>query len=74
MLAVMSGCLHQVKFIPLDEQEVIDRSLVDSPADTQLVLEAEGLTAPTAICFNYSDGTMLSEGRSFLRNCFGLCT
>jgi len=58
LLAVMSGCLHQVKFIPLDEQEVIDRSLVDSPADTQLVLEAEGLTAPTAICFNYTDGTM----------------
>jgi glucose/arabinose dehydrogenase len=57
-LLPFTGCLHTPSFVPSDQQQVIDRAVVDMPTDTELRVIATGLTAPTAICFDESDGTM----------------
>src|SRR5438105_1468981 len=55
---ISTGCLHHPTFLDPRLQQVIDRSVVETPTDTELRMIAGGLTAPTAFCFGESDGTM----------------
>jgi len=58
MISLTAGCLHTPRFLPPDEQIFVDHSIIETPADTQISVIASGLTAPTAFCFDPSDGTM----------------
>jgi glucose/arabinose dehydrogenase len=57
LVVMTAGCLHGPTFVPSAQQQIIDRSVIDSPSDTQVVMIASGLTAPTSFCID-ADGTM----------------
>jgi glucose/arabinose dehydrogenase len=48
-----TGCTHRVKYYRPGEQPILTRDVVEFPANTQMAVLAEGLTAPTCICFDY---------------------
>ena len=53
----LTGCIHDPQMVPLSRQTVIDRAIVEYPADCTLVQVVKGLNCPTAMCWD-SDGNM----------------
>lgn len=56
LILVGTGCTGTPRVVPLAQQKPIDRSLVEIPAGTVLLLEVDGLTTPTSICFDNEEG------------------
>lgn len=52
---VAGGCARGPHVIPLEQQQVIDRSEVEYPGRLQLTTAVAGLTAPTAVAFETSN-------------------
>src|SRR4051794_1753897 len=62
-----TGCTGTPRIVPLAQQKPIDRSLVEIPAGMALLLEADGLTTPTSLCFDNEEGehkgtVLIAEG------------
>jgi glucose/arabinose dehydrogenase len=60
-LALISGCKTTPTMVPADKQVAIDRSIVEYPANTELVPVIRGLTAPTAIAFDEEGNILIAE-------------
>ena len=54
--SLIGGCTGTPRVIPLNQQKPWDRSYVEIPTGTELLLEVEGLTAPTSMCIDLSEG------------------
>src|SRR5690349_3755296 len=54
--AFIAGCTYSPRVVPIAQQKPIDRAIVDTPAGTVLVVEMDGLTAPTSICIDNGEG------------------
>ena len=50
------GCRSGPAIVDIDLQKTIDRQIVDYPPNVQLTVYAEGLTAPSAMAFDYDEG------------------
>src|SRR5205823_14100519 len=60
-LILLTGCTHRVYFYRPGEQRVINRDAVEFPANTQLLVYAEGLTAPSSICWDAQGNLIVAE-------------
>ena len=61
-LALLAGCHGAPRLLDTEQQGVIDRSIIEYPAGTELRPLVQGLTGPVAIAFD-GDGTLLvAEG------------
>src|SRR5688500_9869030 len=56
------GCTVAPTLLLPEQQQVIDRKLVEYPADTELRPYITGLTAPTAIAFDPQGLLLIAEG------------
>ncbi len=61
-VSVAAGCTAGPALLPTEAQQVIDRKLVEYPADTELRPYIAGLTAPTAIAFDPQGMLLIAEG------------
>jgi len=52
LLALLPGCARGPRNLLAMSQPTIDRSIIETPAGFQIRVAADGLTAPTAICFD----------------------
>ena len=57
MLALLvSGCVRGPVLVSSEQQKPLDRSISETPAGMAMTCIAEGLTAPTAFCFDLTEG------------------
>ncbi|CAN5427583.1 hypothetical protein BH09PLA1_BH09PLA1_26850 [soil metagenome] len=56
LIAWIAGCTGSPRVVPVAQQKRIDAALVEVPAGTSLLVEVEGLTSPTSICFDNEEG------------------
>lgn len=62
LLLLLTGCAGGPRVLSVEQQVLIDRRVVEYPANTELRPYIEGLSAATAMCFD-TDGTLLvAEG------------
>jgi glucose/arabinose dehydrogenase len=61
-VCAMSGCLKPPRFCIPDEQQTIDRQLVEYPAGYELQRFVTDLTAPTCIAFDTDGSKLVAEG------------
>jgi hypothetical protein len=52
----LGGCQSSPSIVPNSQQKAIDRDIVEYPPNVQLTLFARGITAPSAIAFDYDEG------------------
>src|SRR5438552_7964889 len=61
LIGSITGCTHRVYFYRPGEQRVINRDAVEFPANTQLLVYAEGLTAPSSIGWDAQGNLIIAE-------------
>lgn len=59
---LVGGCVPSPILLRPEQRTIVDRSIVEYPADYDLQLFATGLTAPTAITFDADGRLYLAEG------------
>jgi glucose/arabinose dehydrogenase len=59
---ILSGCARGPHVLPLEEQQTIDRSLIEYPAGFNLKPYVDNLNAPTAIAFDTFGTLFVAEG------------
>ncbi len=56
VLCVFCGCQSGPGLVPFKDQKAIDRNVVEYPPNVDLTVYAKGLTAPSALAFDYDEG------------------
>ena len=56
LAAAVVGCRSGPAIVDVDLQKTIDRQIVEYPPNVQLTVYAQGLTAPSAMAFDYDEG------------------
>ena len=62
LTVALSGCVQNARILSIDEQQPIDRSLVEFPSGFQLRRFVTGLTAPTAEAIDADGSLLIAQG------------